>query len=114
VYLCGESGRNCQVWLGAPSSPGDSRSHASSAVDLIPHAILLPAASRSGHVVQFFLKDADGHIVGAGVYLEDDDGDIVGVESLHVALEHLDAFKRQASLAGVSMGEASDYPDEED
>jgi hypothetical protein len=100
VYLCGESGRNCQVWLGAPSSPGDSRSHASSAVDLIPHAILLPAASRSGHVVQFFLKD--------------DDGDIVGVESLHVALEHLDAFKRQASLAGVSMGEASDYPDEED
>ena len=27
VYLCGESGRNCQVRLGAPSSPGDSRSH---------------------------------------------------------------------------------------
>jgi hypothetical protein len=26
VCLYGESGRNCQVWLGAPSSPGNSRS----------------------------------------------------------------------------------------
>jgi hypothetical protein len=31
VHLCGESGRNCQVRLGAPSSPGDSRSHGSNA-----------------------------------------------------------------------------------
>jgi hypothetical protein len=28
VSLYGEGGRNCQVWLGAPSSPGNSRSPA--------------------------------------------------------------------------------------
>src|SRR5262249_33757355 len=36
VYLCGESRRNCQVRLGAPSSPRDSRSHASNADSVLP------------------------------------------------------------------------------
>src|SRR5262245_13519713 len=36
VYLCGESGRNCQVRLGGPSSPRDSRSHASNADLVLP------------------------------------------------------------------------------
>ena len=36
VHLCGQSGRNCQVRLGAPSSPGDSRSHASNADLVLP------------------------------------------------------------------------------
>ena len=36
VYLCGESGRNCQVRLGTPSSPEDSRSHASNAHLVLP------------------------------------------------------------------------------
>ena len=36
VYLCGESGRNCQVRLGAPSSPGDSGSHISNADLVLP------------------------------------------------------------------------------
>ena len=36
LYLCGESGRNCQVRLGTPSSPEDSRSHASNAHLVLP------------------------------------------------------------------------------
>src|SRR2546430_9478634 len=40
VYLWGESGRNCQVRLGAPSSPGDSRSHASNADLVLPFNML--------------------------------------------------------------------------
>src|SRR5262249_57149417 len=36
VCLCGERGRNCQVRLGAPSSPRDSRSHASNADSVLP------------------------------------------------------------------------------
>src|SRR5262249_26022389 len=36
VHLRGESGRNCEVRLGGPSSPRDSRSHASNAELVLP------------------------------------------------------------------------------
>jgi hypothetical protein len=55
VYLCGESGRNCQVRLGAPSSPGDSRSHASNADLVLPVQYAHQAApSRRGTISATF------------------------------------------------------------
>ena len=53
VYLCGESERNCQVRLGAPSSPGNSRSHASNADLVLPIQYAHQAApSRRGSLWQ--------------------------------------------------------------